>query len=511
MVGCACAICGVLVIALPVSVVASNFSIFYTYVKARLNVPPKTKRITLSHALTSMHNNRSSSDHGAPSCSDDRRNTARSTAPSEASYTSVAPSPPATSHRLKPRGPYTSRSLTSITSATLDEGRRGNQGITVTLETPTHATSVIELPRCPEEAASSCGLLQVPFGRLRRHQDEDCPTNSFGSFGSFSPLADAGYNRLHLRRGAVSPASFSLKSTSTTSSFSHLPRGSRELCSALRNSHGPIIVLSNPSLQSLDQPHLHTPLQQPMFSQSVQNLSTSRDDSSTFSFAGHGFCVTPNSAGKQQTKKSHSSFDLSRDSNSMAAKNASDVEPSESKFLSVPVDFGPHRTRSGDKQKSLVSNECSDASTVTCGSSESDTCDQRGDNPVSVTQSHAVRSEHVENSEPQGDTLLKMNADQEVERAFLHSPDSERASLLSSDYKTHTQTGRDFEIWRPIPVYPHEGDDRVKAPLICIEIDEQREGGGPGIEPELFKDTRVDHDHSLQCNLDYLSEKTTQV
>lgn len=57
-VGSACAICGVLVIALPVSVVASNFSLFYTYAKARLNVPPKKRRIAFSHALTSMQNQR---------------------------------------------------------------------------------------------------------------------------------------------------------------------------------------------------------------------------------------------------------------------------------------------------------------------------------------------------------------------------------------------------------------------------------------------------------------------
>ena len=53
--GCCCALCGVLVIALPVSVVATNFSLFYTYAKARINLPPKSEnKLPLSKALTSL-------------------------------------------------------------------------------------------------------------------------------------------------------------------------------------------------------------------------------------------------------------------------------------------------------------------------------------------------------------------------------------------------------------------------------------------------------------------------
>ena len=56
---------------------------------------------------------------------------------------------------------------------------------------------------------------------------------------------------LHLRRGAVSPASFSLKSASTASSLNALPRGYNELYNAL-NGKGPIILLSDQaSVQSL--------------------------------------------------------------------------------------------------------------------------------------------------------------------------------------------------------------------------------------------------------------------
>ena len=42
-VGIACAICGLLMVALPVSVVATNFSVYYSYAKARIKLPPKKK------------------------------------------------------------------------------------------------------------------------------------------------------------------------------------------------------------------------------------------------------------------------------------------------------------------------------------------------------------------------------------------------------------------------------------------------------------------------------------
>eukprot|EP00794_Sanderia_malayensis_P020508 gene20508-22526_t len=42
-VGIACAVCGLLMVALPVSVVATNFSVYYSYAKARIKLPPKRK------------------------------------------------------------------------------------------------------------------------------------------------------------------------------------------------------------------------------------------------------------------------------------------------------------------------------------------------------------------------------------------------------------------------------------------------------------------------------------
>lgn len=66
-----------------------------------------------------------------------------------------------------------------------------------------------------------------------------------------TPLLNKSLYPLHLRRGAVSPASFSLKSASTASSLNALPRGYNELCNAL-SGKGPIILLSDQaSVQSL--------------------------------------------------------------------------------------------------------------------------------------------------------------------------------------------------------------------------------------------------------------------
>lgn len=66
-----------------------------------------------------------------------------------------------------------------------------------------------------------------------------------------TPLINKSLYPLHLRRGAVSPASFSLKSASTASSLNALPRGYNELYNAL-NGKGPIILLSDQaSMQSL--------------------------------------------------------------------------------------------------------------------------------------------------------------------------------------------------------------------------------------------------------------------
>ena len=55
-VGVICAICGLLMVALPVSVVATNFSVYYSYAKAKLKLPPKkkVKQNIFSNALNTI-------------------------------------------------------------------------------------------------------------------------------------------------------------------------------------------------------------------------------------------------------------------------------------------------------------------------------------------------------------------------------------------------------------------------------------------------------------------------
>ena len=50
VIGVMCAICGLLMVALPVSVVATNFSIYYSYAKAQISLPPKRKVIVAADA-----------------------------------------------------------------------------------------------------------------------------------------------------------------------------------------------------------------------------------------------------------------------------------------------------------------------------------------------------------------------------------------------------------------------------------------------------------------------------
>ena len=52
VVGSMCAICGVLIVALPVSIIGSNFSLFYTHAQARLKLPKKKNRLFIQQTST---------------------------------------------------------------------------------------------------------------------------------------------------------------------------------------------------------------------------------------------------------------------------------------------------------------------------------------------------------------------------------------------------------------------------------------------------------------------------
>lgn len=58
IIGGACAICGVLMVALPISIIGSNFNLYYAHAQARLKLPRKKNRIhfdALATALSSRH------------------------------------------------------------------------------------------------------------------------------------------------------------------------------------------------------------------------------------------------------------------------------------------------------------------------------------------------------------------------------------------------------------------------------------------------------------------------
>ena len=179
--GSACAICGVLVIALPVSVVASNFSLFYTYAKARLNLPPKKRRVAFSHALTSMHNQRTpcGTEDGAHAfnfmslCSE--RQTDRSYPPSEVSIScSVTPrgslrkssfwSLRSVSKLLRPskRPSVTrSKSLNSVLSDCKPKKERSVEGITLKFEPPSRSPSTIDVTRDQRQGKQDLKALRL--------------------------------------------------------------------------------------------------------------------------------------------------------------------------------------------------------------------------------------------------------------------------------------------------------------------------------------------------------------
>lgn len=62
LVGSVCAICGVLIIGLPVSVIGNNFSTYYEHAQARLSLPKKKRRLIIADRLKMMQGQSNSSD-----------------------------------------------------------------------------------------------------------------------------------------------------------------------------------------------------------------------------------------------------------------------------------------------------------------------------------------------------------------------------------------------------------------------------------------------------------------
>lgn len=66
LVGCACALMGVLTVALPVPVIVSNFTMFYTHTQARSKLPKERKRVLPMEAIRPHGQNRDSAGPAAP-------------------------------------------------------------------------------------------------------------------------------------------------------------------------------------------------------------------------------------------------------------------------------------------------------------------------------------------------------------------------------------------------------------------------------------------------------------
>lgn len=67
LVGCACALMGVLTVALPVPVIVSNFTMFYTHTQARSKLPKERKRVIPVEAVRPHGNNHNNGGNSGPS------------------------------------------------------------------------------------------------------------------------------------------------------------------------------------------------------------------------------------------------------------------------------------------------------------------------------------------------------------------------------------------------------------------------------------------------------------
>lgn len=64
MIGAMCACSGVLIVALPVSVIGSNFTLYYSYAQARMRLPKRRSPALVSADKALMNSNHEQGGHG---------------------------------------------------------------------------------------------------------------------------------------------------------------------------------------------------------------------------------------------------------------------------------------------------------------------------------------------------------------------------------------------------------------------------------------------------------------
>ncbi len=232
--GCCCAMCGVLVIALPVSVLGTNFTLFYTYAKARLNLPPKAEqKPPLSKELTSLKAKKAELPH--PSSSYSCNSIAKKYEQTKSSLDC-----------LTENHDDNKADASSHKSSGSDRRPNGSSSIHQDSPKPPEIDSNVDLT--PSFQECNFDFLEVPVGkRLKKSFLSNSISRMIGAIThqprhvqvSQSALQIDVHSTypLYLRRGAVAPGSISSRSFSSTiydSDSSTLPNCVKQSVISLR-------------------------------------------------------------------------------------------------------------------------------------------------------------------------------------------------------------------------------------------------------------------------------------
>lgn len=316
-------------------------------------------------------------------------------------------------------------------------------------------------------AAEENALLNVPADKGKasvRESMKDLPR---------TPLLNKSLYPLHLRRGAVSPASFSLKSASTASSLNALPRGYNELCNAL-SGKGPIILLSDQaSVQSLCSLHSR------MTCSCLSLKSAGSEESQGGTTYGNGITVNLTPAG------SDGSFVSSPPAKSDGMQAT----------LSVPLECHGKR-RNGSENQGLPATE-----SAICKSYTNDTGNEAKEaTPVAVEPGPYDEDQETDGSKRNENTNTTENTRLESSSEFNLTPESlckNRQEIRGSPFNLNTTNdGGD-------PLLENDNNFEAletKLPVKPVPVVGRAVSAYPIMEYSLYKDTLPSNrDESQEC------------